>query len=331
MFKSRTANFLSRIRKMATLTVLGVAATLSHAAWPEKPITMVVSYGAGGSVDYIARLVAPELSKRLGQPIVIENMGGAAGSIGAGRVTRSAPDGYTLMLGSGSEVAIAWAVNPNLTYNGLTGLTPISLVGTSPMVLVGNPNVPANSLDDLLRYAKANPGKLSLATSGVGTPQHLLLEYINSRAGSDIIHVPYRSAPSIMTDVLGGRVDLSILTLTSALTFLEAGKIKGFAVTGTESSPVLPKLPPLSRNPSLGGADFSLWFGLLAPAGLPAPITDRLHKELTAVLQQPSVRDSLKSQAIDVVPTTPAQFAEFVKADSQKYQRIIKAANIAVK
>ncbi len=292
---------------------------------------MVVSYNAGGSVDYVARLIAPALSQRLGQAIVIENVGGASGAIGAGRVVRSASDGYTLMLGSGSEVAIAWAVNPSLKYNGITDLTPISLIGTSPMVLVGNTTVPARTLDELLAYSKAHPGKLNLATSGVGTPQHLLLEYINRRTGSNIVHIPYRSASSILTDVLGDRVDLSILTLTTALSYLKSGKLQGYAVTGANASPILPKLLPLGKHTKLSGANFSHWFGLLAPAGLPGPITERIHRELAVVLQQPNIRDSLRKQGIDIAPSTPAQFAEFVKADSTKYQHIIKEADISVK
>lgn len=303
----------------------------AQAAWPEKPITLVVGYAAGGSVDAIARLVAQPLSERLGQPIVIENLGGAGGAVGAARVARSAPDGYTLMLGSGSEVAIAWAVNPGLKYNGITGLTPISLIATSPMVLVANPTVAVSTLDELLAYSKANPGKLSLATSGVGTPQHLLLEYMNRRAGIDILHVPYRSASSIAIDVIGGRVDLSILTLSTALPFIETGKMKSLAVTGVAASPLLPKVPTLNRNARLQGADFDLWFGLLAPGGLPAPMVERLHRELAVVLQRPDVQESIKKQGMLAEYRTSAEFADYVKADSVKYQRIIKDADISVK
>ncbi|MDB5947543.1 MAG: tctC [Ramlibacter sp.] len=306
-------------------------ASTAHAAWPERPITLVVGYAAGGSVDAIARLVAQPLSERLGQPIVIENVGGAGGSIGAARVARAAPDGYTLMLGSGSEVAIAWAVNPSLKYNGITGLTPISLISTSPMVLVANPGVAVSTLDELLAYSKAHPGKLSLATSGVGTPQHLMLEYMNRRAGIDILHVPYRSASSIAADVIGGRVDLSILTLSTAMPFIESGKMKSLAVTGASASPLLPKAPTLGSNARLRGADFELWFGLLAPGGLPAPVVERLHRELQVVLQRPDVQENLRKQGMLAAATTSAQFAAYVKADSAKYQRIIKEADISVK
>lgn len=315
----------------AAFAGLVALAPAAYAAWPEKPITLVVGYAAGGSVDAMARMVAQPLSERLGQPVVIENVGGAGGAIGAARVARSAPDGYTLMVGSGSEVAIAWAVNPSLKYNGLTDLTPIGLISTSPMVLVANSGVAVSTLDELLAYAKAHPGKLSLATSGVGTPQHLMLEYMNRRAGIDILHVPYRSASSIATDVIGGRVDLSILTLSTALPFIETGKMKSLAVTGTSASPLLPKVPTLSGNARLKGADFDLWFGLLAPGGLPAPMVERLHRELQAVLQRPDVQDSIRKQGMQAATMTSAQFADYVRADSAKYQRIIKDADITVK
>lgn len=323
--------FIRHGLKALCLSGLMFASAHAAAAWPNKPITMVVSYGAGGSVDYIARLLAPKLAQRLGQEIIVKNVGGAAGSIGATQVAKSAPDGYTLMLGSGSEVAIAWAVNPDLKYNGLEDLAAIALVGTSPMVIVGNTEVPAKNLDGLLDHARANPGALSLATSGVGTPQHLLLEYINRRAKVDVLHVPYRSAGSILSDVMGGRVDLSILTLTTALAQLEGGKLQAYALTGKDRMDVLAGTPVLEENAALKGADFSLWFGLLAPKGTPEDIVDRLNREVNALLEDPSIQKSLKEQGLGAGGGTPDAFADFIKKDSEKYQQIIKSANIVVK
>lgn len=309
--------------------VLAGASMATPVNWPAKPISMIVSYGAGGSVDYIARLIAPRLAEKLGQEIVVENVGGAAGSIGAARVARSAADGYTILLGSVSEVAIAWAANPNLTYNGITDFSAISLIGTSPMVLVGNKTIPASDLNGLLDYAKQNPGKLSLATSGIATPQHLLLEYINSNAGVDILHVPYRSAASIMADVIGERVDLSILTLTTALAQLETGKLQAFAQTGTRRSSILPNVPVLDENSALKGADISLWFGLLAPKGTPNTIVQRLNQELEVILNEPNIQKNLRTQGLEVVGGTPDSFAKFISDDSHKYQKIISSGNIS--
>jgi tripartite-type tricarboxylate transporter receptor subunit TctC len=327
-----------RSGKFSRRTVLALVATAlsfamapaASAAWPEKPITLIVGYAAGGSVDAMARLIATPLSQRLGQPIVVENQGGAGGAIGAARTARAAGDGYTMMVGSGSEVSIAWAVNPSLKYNGLTDLAPVGLISTSPMVLVGNKGVPASNLNSLLQYSKANRGKLTMATSGIGTPQHLLLEYIDRKTGADILHVPYRSASSIVQDVIGGRVDLSILTLSTALPFISSGQLQAFAVTGKEKSAALPGVPPLAQHQLLKEDAFDLWFGLLAPSGVPRAIIERVNKDLNAVLQQPDVVDAMKKQGMSVGAGTPAQFGAYIKADSAKYQKIIKEAGISV-
>lgn len=309
-------------------TLWGSPAAL--AAWPEKPITFVVGYAPGGSVDAVARLVSTQLSKKLGQPIVIENLAGAGGSIGAARVVRSAPDGYTFLIGSGSEVAIAWAVNPNIKYNGLTNLAPVGLIAKSPMVLVGNKDVPATDLKGLMQYSKANKGKLSLATSGIGTPQHLLLEYINRKTSADILHVPYRASASIVQDVIGDRVNLSILTLSTAQPFIESGQLRAYAVTGDKPAAALPNLPTLSQVETLKNDSFDLWFGILAPAGVAASTIDRVNRELNDVLAQPEVRVALAKQGMEVAAGTPAQFGAYIKADSSKYQKIIKDAGIVV-
>jgi tripartite-type tricarboxylate transporter receptor subunit TctC len=324
----------SNIARRTLLAALPAAALVhvapAWAAWPEKSITLVVGYAAGGSVDAVARLIATPLSKRLGQSIVIENLGGAGGALGASRVAKAPADGYTLMVGSGSEVAIAWATNPNLKYNGLTDLAPIGLISTSPMVLVGNKTVPPTDMAGLLQYGRANRGKLSLATSGVGTPQHLLLEYINRKASTDILHVPYRSAASIVQDVIGGRVDLSILTLSTAQPFITSGQLRAYAVTGNEPVASLPGVPAITQNAALKDEIFDLWFGLLAPAGVPATTIARLNSELNEVLKQPDVREALAKQEMAVSPGTAAEFGAYVKTDSDKYQKIIKQAGIVV-
>lgn len=313
---------------LSTACVFGM--TPAWAAWPEKPITLVVGYAAGGSVDAVARLISTPLSRRLGQSIVIENLGGAGGALGATRAAKSPADGYTLMVGSGSEVAIAWATNPNLKYNGLTDLAPVGLISTSPMVLVGNKTVPASDMAGLLQYGTTHRGKLSLATSGVGTPQHLLLEYINRKTSTDILHVPYRSAASIVQDVIGGRVDLSILTLSTAQPFIASGQLRAYAVTGNEPAAALPGVPAITKTPALKDEVFDLWFGLLAPAGVPSEIIARVNTELNEVLKQPELREALLKQGMSVSPGTPAQFGAYIKADSQKYQKIIREAGIVV-
>jgi tripartite-type tricarboxylate transporter receptor subunit TctC len=326
---------LNRSRRSALITIACCASALAvprvFAADSDKPISLMVGYAAGGSVDAIARLIAGPLSQRLGQPIVVENYGGAGGSIGASRVAKAPADGSTLMVGSGSEVAIAWAVNPSLPYNGLKDLQPIGLISASPMVLVGNNKLPARDLASLIQYGKTHPGKLSLATSGVGTPQHLLLEYMNRKLGMDILHVPYRSAASIIQDVIGGRVDLSILTLSTAQPYIESKQLQAYAVTGESPAAALPGVPSITQTPELRGKIFDLWFGLLAPAGLPAAQVTRINKALNEVLQLPEIRQALEKQGMIASPGTAAEFAAYTRADSEKYQKIIKQANIVVK
>lgn len=325
-------NFSRRVawRGVIAACAMSCMTGLAFGAWPERPISLIVSYPAGGSVDYVARLIAPALGKKLGQQVIIENVSGAAGTIGAARVAAAKRDGYTLMLGSGSEVSIAPVINTGLRYDGLKDLAPVALVGTSPMVLVGGNGIGPKTLDDLIRYAKANPGKLSLATAGVGSPQHLLLEFINRQAGIDITHIPYRGAGPILNDVIAGRTELSILTLTTVLSQIEAGNLRGYAVTGKARALLLPNVPTLEENVALKGADFSLWFGVLAPQGVSEQIALQVNAAVRAALEQQDVKDGLKSQGIESVPGTSKAFAEFVKADSEKYRRIVKTANISI-
>lgn len=320
----------SRRHLIGALMAMGLTPPAFSATWPVKPITLYVGYAPGGSVDAMARLVQPELAKRLGQPVVIENIGGAGGTIGAARAARAPTDGYTFLVGSGSEVAIAWAVNPSLKYNGLKDFAPVGLISSSTLVLVGNPSVPAKDFASLIQYSKANRDKLSLATSGVGTPQHLLLEYINNKTGGEILHVPYRSASTIVQDVIGGRVDLSLLTLSTALPFVQSGKLRAYAITTEASEPSLPGIPSISSLPELKGESFDVWFGLLAPTGTPSHVIERMNSELNSVLQLPEVQAGLRKQAMHVVPGTSSQFSDFVKKDSAKYQRIVKESKIVV-
>ena len=324
-------NTLTDIRKVFLCCSAAIAvayAAPGQAAYPDKPINLIVGYGAGGSVDYIARKVAAGLEKQLGRQVVVQNFGGASGSIGAGKVVNAAPDGYTLLLGSGSEVAIAWQVNPALQYNGLKDLAPIALVATSPMVLLGNNKLSVNNLNELIAHSKSSSQGFTMATSGVGTPQDLLRAYINNAAGTKIENIPYRSAQSIFTDVISGRVDLSILTLSSALPYIASNQLKGFAVTGSKRSDALPNLPFLAENKDLAGANFGLWFGLLGPANLPKNIAEQLNKAVAEVTKDPALIADFKKQDLLIETGSVKDFTVFVKADADKYKSIIDKNNI---
>lgn len=296
--------------------------------YPTKPITLVVGYTAGGSVDLVARTVAPELGKRLGQTVVIENLGGAGGTIGAQKVVKAEADGYTLLMGSGSEVSIARLTNPAVRYDGEKDLAPITFVGTQPMVLVGKLQLPAKDANELIALAKAKPGALSYASSGVGTPLNLAGELIKQQGKVNITHVPYKGASAMATDLLGGQIDLAVMVLSSALPHIQAGRVRAYGVTESKRASVAPNVPALAETSALKGVDMGVWFGLMAPSATPKPVIDRLNTEMQAVLALPDVRKKLAEAGVEVQPANPAQFGSFVKRETAKYKTIVQAADI---
>ncbi|QYY31622.1 tripartite tricarboxylate transporter substrate binding protein [Cupriavidus pinatubonensis] len=321
-----TKTTLLRAASAATLALSTLAAHAS--GWPTKPITLVVGYTAGGSVDLVARTVAPELGKRLGQSVVIENLGGAGGAIGASKVVKAEADGYTLLLGSGSEVSIARLTNPAVRYDGEKDLAPITFVGTQPMVLVGKTALSAKNAAELIELAKAQPGKLSYASSGVGTPLNLAGELIKQQGKVNITHVPYKGASAMATDLLGGQIDLAVMVLSSALPHIQAGRVKAYGVTEAKRSGVAPNVPALAETPALKGVDMGVWFGLMGPAGTPRPVIDRLNTEMQAVLAMPDVKKKLAEAGVEVAPGNPAQFGAFIKRETGRYRTIVQTAGI---
>ncbi|MWL85824.1 tripartite tricarboxylate transporter substrate binding protein [Cupriavidus sp. SW-Y-13] len=321
---------------MKTLMRVAVAATLASAAfaalaapaYPTKPVTLVVGYTAGGSVDLVARTVAPELGKRLGQSVVIENLGGAGGTIGAQKVVKAEADGYTLLLGSGSEVSIARLTNPAVRYDGEKDLAAITFVGTQPMVLVGKLDLPAKNAAELIALAKAKPGSLSYASSGVGTPLNLAGELIKQQGQVNITHVPYKGASAMATDLLGGQIDLAVMVLSSALPHIQANRVRAYGVTEGKRASVAPNVPALAETPALKGVDMGVWFGLMAPGKTDRAIIDRLNTEMQAVLTMPDVKKKLAEAGVEVSPANPAQFASFVKRETAKYRTIVQTADI---
>ena len=323
-------NPMLRALAAVSLATCAVATTSAVAAggYPTKPITLVVGYTAGGSVDLVARTVAPELGKRLGQSVVIENLGGAGGTIGAQKVVKAEADGYTLLMGSGSEVSIARLTNPAVRYDGEKDLAPITFVGTQPMVLVGKLQLPAKDASELMALAKAKPGTLSYASSGVGTPLNLAGELIKQQGKVNITHVPYKGASAMATDLLGGQIDLAVMVLSSALPHIQAGRVRAYGVTEAKRASVAPNVPALAETPALKGVDMGVWFGLMAPGATPKTIIDRLNTEMQAVLALPDVRKKLAEAGVEVQPANPAQFGSFVKRETSKYRTIVQAADI---
>ena len=299
-------------------------------AWPtQKPITLIVPYTAGCSVDFAARLVAQHLGERLGPAVVVENAGGAGGVIGVARAVRAAPDGYTLVMAPDSPVAIAGLVNPSaVKYDAMTDLAPVGLVNTAPMVLVARPGLPVKSIADLIKLAKEQPGRFSYATSGIGTVLHLAMELIKDQAKVFITHVPYRGGAQIVTDVVGNQVDLAVLISVSAAPNVAGGRFKGLAVTDNERLASLPDVPALAESPGFENFEIVAWTGLFAPAGTPPAIVGKLNAALNEVLATDQVRRKLADQGAIAGSGSAADFGAFVAREQERYARIVKDANI---
>jgi tripartite-type tricarboxylate transporter receptor subunit TctC len=304
-----------------------LAAPAFAQAWPAgKPISLVVGYPAGGSVDLVARIVAEPLAKRLGTPVVVENVGGAGGTIGAQKVVNAAPDGYTLLLGSGSEVSIARLFNTAVRYNGETDLSPVSLIGVTPMVFVTNPKTGVKSMDEAIDKSRREKNMLSFASSGIGTPLHVSGELINLMAGTTFRHVPYRGAAQQVQDLLGGNIEFSVSVLSSALPHIESGRMIPLGVTTATRSRAAPQIPALSESPRLKGYDMNVWFGLFGPARMPAPMVARLNKELNAVLREEAVWQKLQKAGISNEGGTPQALGAFIAAETRRVRSVVNQA-----
>ena len=320
---------LSTYRRLvlSALVLTALAASANAQTWPQaRAITLVVGYPAGGSVDLVARVIAEPLGKRLGGQIIIENVGGAGGTIGAQKVVNAAPDGYTLLLGSGSEVSIARIYNAAVKYNGETDLTGIGLIGVTPMVFVAGPKAGVKSMDEALALAKRNPGKFNFASSGVGTPLHVAGELINLKAGTSIKHVPYRGAAQMVQDVLGNNIEFGVFVLSSALPHIESGKMMPLAVTTPERSRAAPQIPAMSEFAKMKDYNMNVWFGLFGPAKLPAPMAAKLNKELGDVLRDPAVWQKLQKAGISNEGGTPQALAGFIKAETLRVRSVVNQA-----
>jgi len=307
---------------------------LAQTAWPSKPVRIVVPFAAGGTTDILARALAPELSRVFGQPFIVENKPGAGGNLGADNVAKSAPDGYSLLMGTVGTHAINPALYPKMPYDHVKDFAPVSLVAGVPNVLVMNPAKAEaygiRSVPDLIRYAKANPGKLNMASSGNGTSIHLSGELFKSMTGTFMLHFPYRGSGPALLDLIGGNMDLMFDNLPSSMPQIKAGKLKALAVTSAERSAALPELPTIAEAGPLKGFEASSWFGLLAPAGTPAEIVNRVQQETAKALATPALKERLLSQGAIPSGNTPAEFAKLIAAETRKWAEVVKASGAKV-
>lgn len=293
--------------------------------WPAKPLRIISPYSPGGLGDLVPRGIASGLSERVGQQVIVENRPGASQIIGMQMAARSAPDGYTLVYGSVTSLAINPSAHKSLPYDPLKDYTPISLAVTTPLYLVLHPTVPAKSVKELIAIARAQPGKLTFASGGSGSSNHLAGELFKSLAGVDLLHVPYKGAGPAMTDVMAGHVDL--MFGAAGLSEAQAGKVKLLAVTSAKRSPLAPAVPTVAES-GVPGYEATIWFGLLAPAGTPSAIVERLSKEVGEVLAQPKLRQQFST--IQLTPSTPQQFAALIAREIPKWRKVIQGAKIEV-
>jgi tripartite-type tricarboxylate transporter receptor subunit TctC len=316
---------------MIKAMILAVGVLGSHSAfaqaYPAKPIRLVVPFPPGGSTDIIARIVAQKLSERLGQQVVVENRGGAGGTIGAEAVAKAPPDGYTLVVGTTSTHAVAPSVYGKIGYDPVKDFAPISLVAVTPYLLVVNPSVDVKSLQEFVAYVKARPGKLNYASAGTGSTTHLAMEMLKSAAELYIVHIPYNGNGPAGTAVIGGQVEILFGSLPAVLPQAKAGRVRPLAVGTPKRSPSLPEVPTVAES-GYPGFDASLWLAIMAPAGTPAPIVDRLQREIHAVIASPETAEALNKAGAEPITSTPAELATLVKDGVEKYGKVVKQAGV---
>ena len=313
------------------LTVMAAGLTVAHAqsGYPNRPVTLVVPFPPGGGTDTSARILAEQLGKRWGQPVVVENKGGAAGQIGADAVAKAKPDGYTLLLGNIGTQAINPSLYAKLPYDPDMAFAPISLVAELPLAMMINPATPANSAAEFIALAKKQPNQMSYSSSGPGGGPHLAAEMFKEKTGTQILHVPYRGGGPAIADLLAGHVQLSFMTVLEASGHIKAGKLKALAVTGEKRVPALPDVPTLAES-TLPGFNTISWVGLLAPADTPAALVEKISADVRAVLEDTAVKSRYVQLGGIPRATTPAEFAKLIADDRRRYAQIIRARNISV-
>jgi len=316
-------------RRACLVALVAIAAPLAAAAqdYPTRPVVLVSPFPPGGSVSLVARIVAEKMGETLGQSIVVENRGGAGGTIGARSVAKSPPDGYTLLLGYTGTLAIGPSMYPNAGFDPRKDFAPVGRIGTAPTLLVVHPSVPVHSVAELIAYARANPGKLNFGSAGIGTVGHLAGELMATMAGLRLVHVPYKGTGPAITDLLGGHIPMMFTPVPTAHAQAESGLLRALAVTGAERSSLLPNVPTVAES-GLPGYEAALRYGLLAPAGTPRAIIERLNKELRTALAAEDVRSRLAADGAEVLPSSPEQYAADIDREEATWSKVVNALGL---
>lgn len=318
------------MRRFAALVfgalMLALPAAVCAQAYPAKPVHVIISFPPGSSTDIVGRIIAQKLSEYWGQPVPAENRGGAGGTIAAAIVAKAAPDGYTLLIDSSAH-SVSPAIYAKLPYDTLKDFVEIAPLAGQPNVLVTLPGSKIRSVADLIADAKAHPGKINFASAGVGSGTHLNLEKFKLVTGADVTHIPYKGTPEVVTDLLGGRVEYYFAPISAALSNIRDGKLRAIAVSSAKRSSSLPDVPTVAES-GVPGFEFTLWFGVWGPAGMPADIVAKISKDVNRALTDPGVRDRLAKLGNDPMSMTPAEFNQFVRREIEDYARVTKAAGI---
>ncbi len=316
---------------VATLSIACCALVSPAAAadYPDKPIRLVVPFPPGGGADNLARTIMPKVAEALGETIVIDNKPGAGGNVGAEIVARSAPDGYTLLYGTNGTHAINQTLYGNLRFDPIKDFAPVSRMTAIAAMLTVTPGFPAHSVSELIAYAQANPGKLNFASAGNGTTSHLAGELFRSMTGIDIVHVPYRGGALAATDVVGGQVQMMIDVMPNTYPLVKGGKLRGLAVTTAQRFPAAPEIPTIAES-GVPGFEVSAWDGILAPAGTPSAVIDKLNAAIRHSLDDPQVRAALLARGAQAVPSTPEEFARHIKTQTQKWANVVRQSGAKV-
>lgn len=320
------------LRAATALLAAGVLSAQAQAPaartdFPTRPIRMVVTFPPGGSADAVVRMIVPRLNDKLGQQVVVDNRPGAGGNIGLTLVAKAPADGYTLGVGAAGALSANVSLYAQMPFDPLKDLKPVSMLAAIPFVIVGHPSLSARTLKDLVAQAKADPGKLSIGHGGNGTAMHLSAALFAQMADIKLVEVPYKGSGPAAVDVLGGQLPLAVVDLPAALQQIKAGKLIAFAVTSPQRLPMLPDVPTASEA-GLAGYDSTGWFGVVAPAGTPAAVIARLNAEITAALNDPQVQTSMRNLGVEPAPGTPEAFEAYIRAETLKWGKVIKQANI---
>ncbi|GAB1579823.1 Bug family tripartite tricarboxylate transporter substrate binding protein [Bordetella petrii] len=318
-------------RKFLGPLALAAAALLpwtAQAAWPEKPMTIIVPWAAGGSTDILARLLSEHMTQSLGQPVVVENRSGASGNIGSAQVARAAPDGYTLLVGSMSTHTMNQAMYSNMPFDGVKDFTPIAELALVTNTMVVNPSLPVDSVAEFIEYAKARPDQVAYASAGAGSTNHLSAALFEKATGIRMLHVPYRGGAPAVMDTVADRTQVLFSAGTQTLPHVQVGKLKLLAVTESRRSPLLPDVPTVAET--LPGYELAVWYGAFGPAGMDPALVERLNKEINAVLAKPEVIKKMGDMGVEVLQTTPAEFAETLARDADKYGKLVRDLGITL-